>query len=216
MHENVVGAILAGGLSRRMGGGDKAFLRLGGATLIEHIMRRLQTQVMELVVSANGDLSRFDFLGVPVIADAITGHAGPLAGIAAVMAWTRTHRPEARYIATAACDTPFFPADLVKALGEAADERNGAIGLAASNGKLHPVFGLWPVSLSGALEEALRTGTRKVTSWAEQCGYATADFGNLHADGLTIDPFFNINTPEDLAQAERFLTAAGGLNKVEQ
>jgi molybdopterin-guanine dinucleotide biosynthesis protein A len=198
---SVAGVILAGGLARRMGGGDKALLPLAGQPLLSHVIDRLRPQVDELVLNANGDPARFARFGLPVVADTVEGFAGPLAGVLAGMRWAagRGHS----HVASAAGDTPFFPADLVARLIEAKGAQ--PICMAATQDperglSEHPTFALWPVDLADDLERALTEGhMRKVIVWTSRHGCARAVFqGNL--------PFFNVNTPEDLAEAERIAT----------
>jgi molybdenum cofactor guanylyltransferase len=196
-----LGVILAGGLASRMGGGDKALLDLGGRPLLAHVIARLAPQVDGLALSANGDPARFSGFGLPVIADPVPGYPGPLAGILAGLDWAA--REGAEHIVTAAADTPFLPADLVARLIAAARAGHEPIALAATASGLHPTFGLWPVSLRDDLRLALEAGTRKVAAWAEGQGAARAAFSDLPSD-----PFFNINTPDDLARAHDLL--AGG------
>jgi molybdenum cofactor guanylyltransferase len=200
--EQVAGVILAGGLSRRMGGGDKALRELGGKPLIRRVLERLSPQASPIALNANGDPARFEALGLPVIPDATGDFPGPLAGVLAGMRWAS---PQARFIATAACDTPFLPQNLVETLLAASRGAYPAIVLAASGDQVHPVFGLWPVALADDLAAALQNGTRKVLHWVERHPHFTARFPFASAGGTLVDPFFNANTPEDLAEAERLL-----------
>ncbi len=195
------GVILAGGRATRMGGGDKCLLRLGGQRLIDRVMARLAPQVSALALSANGDPARFADLRLPVLADSMPGHAGPLAGVLAGLDWAAERG--AVSVVTAAADTPFFPADLAARLMAAAGP-SGLV-LAASpdaDGRVwrHPTFGLWPVALRGELRAALEGGLRKVVAWAEAHGAASACF-----ESQGFDPFFNINTPDDIRAAEALL-----------
>jgi molybdopterin-guanine dinucleotide biosynthesis protein A len=200
----IAGVILAGGLARRMGGGDKALMELGGETLLARVIARLQPQVGEIVLNANGDPGRFAEFGLPVVADTVAGFAGPLAGILAGMRWAaaRGHT----HVASAAGDTPFFPADLVARLAEAEKVSGQPIALAATNDperglSEHPTFGLWPVDLADNLEESLTVGNmRKIIVWTSRHGCARAVF-----DEAAEFPFFNVNTPEDMVEAERIL-----------
>lgn len=212
---DVVGVVLAGGLSRRMGGGDKGLRLLGGVSLLERTAVRLRLQVGRVVLNANGDPARFASLGLPVAADPYPDFLGPLAGLVAGMAWARRHAPQARCIVTAACDTPFFPHDLVAALcaaqgGERPGGERPAVAVAASGGRAHPTFGLWSVALAGALEAALGAGRRKLLDCVREQGGVTVSFPFIRLGGMEMDPFFNINTEEDLALAERFAAAEGG------
>ena len=194
-----VGVILAGGKATRMGGGDKGLIELGGRPLLDRVVERIEGQVAGLAINANGDPRRFDAYGLPVISDSITGFPGPLAGVLAGLDWA--HKVGARYVVTAAADTPFFPLDLVERLERAASRANTPIALAATQeggrATRHPTFGLWPVRLRDDLRSALKGGLRKVVLWTDTHGAASAAFDD--------DPFFNINTPEDLARAEGML-----------
>lgn len=194
-----LGVILAGGQARRMGGGDKGRLELLGRPLFAHVIARLSPQVSGLVLNGNGDPQRFADLGLPVVADPVAGFAGPLAGVLAGL--DHAAGAGAEWIVTAAADTPFLPHDLVARLRTASEAKGGAIALAATTpvgrGQTrHPTFGLWPVALRGDLRAALDAGTRKVVAWTDRHGAVDALFPS---DG--IDPFFNINAPEDLQRA---------------
>mgnify|MGYP001361151049 CR=1 FL=1 len=197
-----VGCLLAGGLSRRMGGVDKSLMMLGERTMISVSAERLAPQVGPLVVNANGDPARFADLKLPVVADAIEGFAGPLAGVLAGMTYAREHAPNARWVVTVACDTPFFPTDLVGRLVGAAGYSETMIALARSGNSIHPVFGLWPVALADDLEAWLNgDNSRKVLAWVDRHQMAEVRFGGPIIDDIEIDPFFNVNTPEDLETA---------------
>jgi molybdenum cofactor guanylyltransferase len=199
------GVLLAGGRSSRMEGGDKSLMPLGGQALIAHAIATLAPQVDALVINANGDPARFAELKLPVTPDRDGAFAGPLAGVLAGMDWARAHQPAARWIATAACDTPFFPADLVARLHAAATQTGADIALAASGGQSHFVFGLWPVKLTGDLAASLAEGRRKVQDWIERHPYTVVEFEPVDINGVMLDPFFNINTPGDLAVAEALM-----------
>jgi molybdopterin-guanine dinucleotide biosynthesis protein A len=201
---DVVGVLLAGGQARRMGGGDKSLRRLGDRTILEHVIERARPQVATLVLNANGDPARFARFGLPVAADVVEGFAGPLAGVLTGIEWARRNRPDCAWIATIATDTPFFPADLVALLGRAVEGAD--LACARSGGRAHPVFGLWPVRLAEDLRRAmLGEEVRKVDVWTARYRLAEVDFA---VD--PIDPFFNTNRPEDLAEAERLLPLASG------
>ena len=204
--EQVAGVILAGGLSRRMGGGDKSLRALNGKPLIRHVIERLSGQSGPIALNANGDSSRFSPFGLPVIPDATTDFAGPLAGVLAGLRWAAEAAPDARFIVSAACDTPFFPSDLVEKLLASTGESYPCIALAASDGKAHPVFGLWPVDLADDLALSLEAGTRKVLDWTDRHPHFIVEFAFANCGRTRVDPFFNANTPEDLAKAERLLT----------
>ena len=194
----VAGIILAGGLSRRMGGREKSLMELGGQPLIQHVKTRFEKQVETLAINANGDPDRFEFLGLDVVADPVDGFVGPLAGVLAGMQWA-TRQKENSHVVSVAADTPFFPNDLVGSLMEKlAETPSTKIALASSQNRLHPVFGLWPVSLASALQDFLERGeTRKVLAFVDEHGLAETPFEIVD----DFDPFFNINTDEDLQLA---------------
>ncbi len=202
---NVVGVLLAGGRARRMGGGDKCLLPLGGRPLLEHVITRARPQVAALVLNANGDPQRFAAFGLPVVADTIEGFAGPLAGVLAGFDWALAEVPGARWLATFATDTPFFPQDLVARLCEAVAGGRADLACARSAGRAHPVFGLWPVSLRDDLERAMREeGLRKIDLFTARYRLATVDWPVEE-----VDPFFNVNRAEDLRAAEARLREPG-------
>ncbi len=204
LSEPVVGLVLSGGRSSRMGGGDKCLLRLGGESVLTRILRGLKTQVVEVIINANGDPSRFAEFGLPVVADSIVGLAGPLAGIHAGLEWVRGHASGVRMVATIASDTPFFPPDLVQRFLSALSEEP-ALAVAASNEGVHHVVGLWPVAIASKIEEALDRGMRKAGAFTKDNGATEVFFGPTRVGKALVDPFFNINRPEDLAQAEALL-----------
>lgn len=194
-----LGVILAGGLATRMGGGDKGLLPLGQGTLLDSVIGRLEPQVAGLVLNANGDAARFARFGLPVLPDTIDGYAGPLAGVLAGLDWAAGQGADT--IVTAAADTPFFPCDLVPRLLLAAEGMAHPLALAATPDGRQPTFGLWPVALREDLRTALQDGLRKVVMWTDKHHGKLAEF-----DGAG-DPFFNVNTPEDLEQAHAMLRA---------
>ncbi len=197
----IVGVLLAGGQSRRMGGGDKTLNDLGGRPLLAHVVERAQPQVDTLILNANGDPARFADYSLPVVADTVDGFVGPLAGVLTGQEWARENTPDAKWVVTMATDTPFFPADLVT--GFAAEiEKNGAdMAMATSGGNRHPVFGMWPVGLADDLRHALVVdGVRKVLHWTDRFNLVQVDFSTD-----PYDPFFNVNRPEDLQQAKRLI-----------
>jgi molybdopterin-guanine dinucleotide biosynthesis protein A len=202
---DVTGVLLAGGQSRRMGGGDKGLLELAGRPMLGHVICRLRAQVGAIVINANGDASRFAAFGLPVVPDTVAGFVGPLAGVLAGMRWSAVNAPDARWIVTAAGDAPLLPSDLVARLMAAVEGRPGSIALAQSHGELHPVIGLWPVALADDLEEQLRGGVRKVLHWTDRHGTVPVPFPPARVCGIDIDPFFNANTPRELAQLRAML-----------
>ncbi len=211
MVPGVVGAVLAGGKARRMGGGDKCLLRLGDLTLLEHILANVSQQVDHVVLNANGDLSRFAQFGMATVVDAVDGHAGPLAGILSGMIWARRCVPGARWIASFPGDSPFLPADLVERLYTAVAGADAELGTVFSGDQAQPVCGLWPVHLADALREAIeQRDVRKVDAWTAGYRCARVVYEPAQAGGPLPDPFFNINSPGDLVAARRFLADGGG------
>jgi molybdopterin-guanine dinucleotide biosynthesis protein A len=210
--KSVTGVILAGGRSRRMGGGDKGLLDLGGRPMLAHVAERLAPQVGRMVINANGDPGRFAAFDLPVVADTLADFPGPLAGVLAGMRWSRANAPRARWIATAAGDAPLLPADLVVSCLAAVAERPGAIALAQSAGELHPVIGLWPVALADDLEAQLAAGVRKVLDWTGRHGTVAVPFAMRRLSATEIDPFFNANTPQELERLRAILAQAAPMN----
>ena len=204
---NILGLLLAGGQSRRMGGGDKALRVLGGRPLLQRVVDRMRPQVAALVLNANGDPARFAGFGMPVVADSIPDFAGPLAGILAGLDWAAEHRPDCPVIASVATDAPFLPENLVSRLHRGMAAEGAELACAASAGQPHPVIGLWPVRLRDDLRHALvEEGIRKVDVWTGRYRLATVAFPELSlGDGLAIDPFFNANRPEDFDRAAALL-----------
>jgi molybdopterin-guanine dinucleotide biosynthesis protein A len=201
----VAGVLLAGGLSRRMGGGDKSLRVLGGMTILERVIARARPQVAALVLNANGDPARFEAYGLPIVADSIPDFAGPLAGILAGLDWAVANVAGATHVASFATDAPFLPLDLVTRLQAAVSDATHVLACAASNGRSHPVFGLWPLALRADLCAALTAGVRKVDQWTARYRLAVVEF-----PAQPHDPFFNANTPEDLREGERVSRRADG------
>lgn len=188
---NTVGIVLAGGLARRMGGGDKALRVFDGRALLDHALDRVAPQLRAIALNANGDPSRFAAWHLPVIADPVPDHPGPLAGVLAGMRWAQAHFPDVADLLSVPTDTPFLPTDLVARLR--AGRGGKAIAVATSAGQSHPVVALWPVALADALEAGLRGGARRIDVWTAEHGVAAVEFSTENGD-----PFFNINRPEDL------------------
>ncbi|WP_238858303.1 molybdenum cofactor guanylyltransferase MobA [Faunimonas pinastri] len=199
----VAGIILAGGLSRRMGGGDKPLLSLAGRSMLARAVTRLREQVDCLAINANGDPARFAEFGLPVIPDTLDGNLGPLAGILAGMRWAVCSCPRARFMVSAAADTPFFPGDLVCNLGAGCGRDEDTVAMAASPAGTHPVFALWPIALADELEAFLKKQSdgAKILSFADRYLRINVPFDNIRAGGIEVDPFFNVNTPEDAEEA---------------
>ena len=200
---NILGLLLAGGQSRRMGGGDKALRLLGPQTLLDHVIDRVRPQVAALVLNANGEPSRFARFGLPVVPDSIADFPGPLAGILAGLDWAAANRPDCAVVVSVATDAPFLPVDLVARLVEGMTKAGAELACAASGGQPHPVIGLWPVHLRQALREAVvGEGIRKVDRWTARYRLATVPFPE---ETPGVDPFFNANRPEDLDRAAALL-----------
>nr|WP_291741413.1 molybdenum cofactor guanylyltransferase MobA [Bauldia sp.] len=198
-----VGVLLAGGRASRMDGIDKCLLPFGATPLLANAIERLGPQVSALIINANGDASRFAGFGLPVVADPVPGFVGPLAGILAGMRWAMKTVPEATQIASVATDTPFFPVDLVQRLTAALPSPDQAA-IARTGGRVHGVFGVFPVACADTLDHRIRTGrSLRVRDWLDDIGYVPVDFDDS-ATGRR-DPFFNINTPEDLEAARALL-----------
>ena len=194
-----LGLILAGGLARRMGGGDKPLTKIGGVTILSRVLQRLEPQCAGLILNANGDPARFADTGLPVIADDVPGFAGPLAGILVGLDWAALHAPDVTTVASVPGDCPFLPRDLVARLQRARADAGRPPACARSGEWRHPVVGLWPVALRDDLRQALtKDGLRKIELWTARHGVALADW-----PAEPVDPFFNVNTPEDAAAAER-------------
>lgn len=201
----IVGVLLAGGLSRRMGGGDKTLRQLGGRPLLDHVIARLRPQVAALVLNANGDPARFASFGLPVVPDSVPDFAGPLAGILAGLDWAAEHRPDCDVVVSAPTDAPFLPHDLVARMEGEMAQAGADLACACSGGQAHPVVGLWPVRLRDELRQAvIAEGMRKVDVWTARYRLATVDFPTG-----AIDPFFNANRPDDLDMAARLIEEIG-------
>ena len=199
------GLLLAGGLARRMGGGDKPMRRIGGRTILERVIARLKPQCDGLILNANGDPARFASFGLPVIPDSVADFPGPLAGILAGLDWAAANRPEVSFVLSAAADCPFLPRDLVARLHRARSEQNAQLAVAASGGQSHPVIGLWSVALRGELRHALVVeDIRKIDRWTARYPLATVEW-----PAEPLDPFFNANTADDIAEAERLAALDG-------
>ena len=200
MSTDIPAVILAGGRSRRMGGGDKPLLALDDQTMLEHVVAALAPQVSALALNANGDPARFARFRLPIVADSVAGLPGPLAGVLAGMEWTIACFPNSPRVLTVGGDMPFLPADLVSRLAGAS--RSGIV-CAASAGRLHPIVSLWPVALAPALRRALDEGVRRVADFAAGHACTIVEFPVRE-----VDPFFNVNRPDDLASARRHLDRA--------
>jgi molybdopterin-guanine dinucleotide biosynthesis protein A len=199
------GVLLAGGLARRMGGGDKPMRQIAGRTILDRVIARLEPQCDGLILNANGDPARFASFGLPVIADTVKNFPGPLAGILAALDWVATNRPGVEFMLSAAADCPFLPRDLLTRLHRTRAEQNAQLAVAASAGQSHPVIGLWSVALREELRHALVVeDVRKIDRWTARFRLATVTW-----PAETLDPFFNANTMDDIAAAERLAELDG-------
>lgn len=197
--DDVLGLILAGGRSRRFGGGDKCRRGFAGGSLLDAVIARLRPQVALLLLNANGDLARFAAFGLPVVADGAADDTGPLAGLLAGLEWALARAPGCRWVLSVPADGPFLPEDLGRRLRAAALGCDAAAACARGSGRLQPLYGLWAVRLAAPLRAAVEgDGLRKAEDWAQRCRAAVVDFS-----AEPVDPFFNVNRPEDLAEAER-------------
>jgi molybdopterin-guanine dinucleotide biosynthesis protein A len=193
-----LGLILAGGLARRMGGGDKALIEIGGRTILDRVIETMTPQCDQIILNANGDPARFSRFGLSVVPDDIPDFAGPLAGILAGLDWAAANRPDLAWIASVPGDCPFLPKNLVERLHSARLAANTPLACAKSGDWRHPVAGLWPVALRADLRHALvNEGLHKIEVWTARHGIAIAEWPDR-----PIDPFFNVNTPEDRARAD--------------
>ncbi len=205
MTSNIPGVLLAGGLARRMGGGDKPMRQIAGRTILDRVIARLSPQCDGLIINANGDPARFSSFGLPVIADSVADFPGPLAGILAALDWVAANRPGVSLVLSAAADCPFLPRDLVSRLYRALVEQNAQLAVAASDGQSHPVIGLWSVMLREELRHSLVVeDVRKIDRWTAHYRLATVTWPTT-----PLDPFFNANTIEDIAEADRLAALDG-------
>nr|HMA70439.1 molybdenum cofactor guanylyltransferase MobA [Xanthobacteraceae bacterium] len=204
-HPSTLGLVLAGGLARRMGGGDKALIAIGGLAILDRVLARLRPACTGILLNANGDPTRFARYGLSVVADSVPDFAGPLAGILAGLDWAAANAPDIAWIASTPGDCPFLPRDLVARLHEARQNTGTPFACARSGNWRHPVVALWPVALRDDLRHALtQEGLRKIEVWTARHGVAIAEW-----PAKPLDPFFNVNTPEDAAEAERLAKDEG-------
>jgi molybdenum cofactor guanylyltransferase len=201
----VAGILLAGGLARRMGGGDKCLRPLGGRPILRHVIERLEGQTGLILINANGDPARFAAFGRPIAADVIAGFGGPLVGVLTALEWARAEAPQVSDVLSVPADGPFLPRDLASRLLAARAAAGARLATVSSAGRTNPVIGLWPVALAAELRRALaEERIAKVDAWTGRYSLATAEFS-----ATPVDPFFNANTPDDLDEAERLLPRAG-------
>ena len=193
-----LGLVLAGGLARRMGGGDKARIKVGGSTILQRVLACLGPQCSRIIINANGDPARFADTGLPVVADSVPDFAGPLAGILAGLDWAAARAPGTAWLVSVPGDCPFLPSDLVTRLHEARAAAGVPLACARSGEWRHPVIGLWPVHLRDDLRHALiGENLHKIELWTARHGVAIADWPDA-----PVDPFFNVNAPDDAERAQ--------------
>jgi molybdenum cofactor guanylyltransferase len=196
-----VGAILAGGLARRLGGGDKTLRLVGGQTVLARLIERLRPEVTRLIINANDDPARFAAHAVPIVQDSLPDHPGPLAGVLAALDWAAASEPSIDWVVTVPGDAPFLPRDLVTRLHDARIREGARVACAGSLGRTHPVVGLWPVAIRDELRHVLaERGIRRIDRFTEPYKRAVVEWS-----AAPVDPFFNVNTPEDLAEADRLV-----------
>ena len=201
MTSPIVAVLLAGGLARRMGGGDKCLRKVAGRPLLSRVIERIFPQVDHVVLNANGDPERFSEFGLPVIADVVEGNAGPLAGILTGLDWAARHVTECEWVVSVPTDAPFLPMDYVARMMAAIEDEDAELACASTNGRTHPVAGLWALRLMLELRSALiDEDIRKIDQWTVRYRLADVEFSSE-----PIDPFFNANRPEDLKAAEVIL-----------
>jgi molybdopterin-guanine dinucleotide biosynthesis protein A len=189
--------VLNGGRARRMSGDDKTRIRVGGLSILERTLERLRPQCTALIINAN-DPERFATTGLPVVVDTVVDFAGPLAGILAGLDWTAKNAPDIAWLLSVSGDSPFLPRDLVARLHQARIKAGATIACARSDARVHPTVALWPIALREDLRRALNEGVRRVREFSERYPLAAADW-----PAAPVDPFFNVNTPEDVTEAER-------------
>lgn len=196
-----LGAILAGGRATRLGGGDKPLRTIGGRSILERVAARLKPQCTALLLNANGDPARFAGLALPVVADTVPGQPGPLGGVLAALDWCTTNHPDIGWLLSAPGDCPFLPDNLAARLYAAAQAHRAPLAIAASNGRSHPVIGLWSLTLREPLRHALTAeDMRKAHDFVARHSAAVVAW-----PATPLDPFFNVNTADDLAEAERLM-----------
>ncbi|MDO8606594.1 MAG: molybdenum cofactor guanylyltransferase MobA [Phaeospirillum sp.] len=200
----IAGVILAGGLSRRMGGGDKSLIAVEGQSLLDRTIERLSPQVGPMILNANGDPARLAGFTLPVVPDVIEGYAGPLVGVLTGLEWLQDHSMGVEWMVSVAADTPLFPQDLVERLHQAVVDEGADIGIACTGSRTHPVFALWPTRLASQLRAAVaEEGIRKIEAWTDRYKVARVDW-----PAKPVDPFFNVNTPEDVVRLRLILSDA--------
>lgn len=198
-----LGAVLAGGLARRLGGGDKTLRRVGGRTVLARVIDCMTPQVARLLLNANGDPARFEDAALPIVADSLPDRPGPLAGVLAALDWAAANEPATEWVVTVPGDAPFLPRDLVDRLHAERRRSDAVLVCAASGGRAHPVIGLWPVSVREQLRRAVAVdGVRKVAAFTARHRCSAVEW-----PVAPIDPFLNVNTPEDLIEADRLAAA---------
>jgi molybdopterin-guanine dinucleotide biosynthesis protein A len=201
---NIVGVVLAGGQSRRFGGGDKGFADLDGRPVLFHVIENFRPQVGSLILNANGDAERFAQFGLDVVSDNESPGHGPLSGILAALDWTKCHAPDCSAVATVSTDVPFLPPDLVERLHE--ERSDDEVAIATSAGRRHPTVAIWPLSARSAVAHSLGESAFSANALAAKLNAVAVSFPMREIAGRSVDPFFNINTPDDLATARALIS----------
>jgi len=199
---DILGVILAGGRSRRFGGGDKGFADLGGQPVLSHVIERFRPQVGRLILNANGDVGRFACFGIEIVADQEHPEQGPLSGVLAAIDWAKRHAPKYSAVATVATDVPFLPPELIEQLDA---ERGNGVAIAVSAGRRHPTIALWPIGARAAVADALACQALSADALATKLNAVAVPFPMREIKGHAVDPFFNVNTPDDLATARSLI-----------
>jgi len=195
---NILGAILAGGQSKRMGK-DKLFLEINNKKLIEHTIDKVKKYLKEVIIITNQDNEYFFKNNLITVKDCIEGQLGPLGGILTAMKWAKENLTKCSWIATFPCDTPFFPESIIRSFIKESEKKESLILCASSHGRKHNIFGLWSLDLYDKLQDDLMNKkVRKVQDWTEK-----NKIKNLEFEFKDYDPFFNINTKEDLEFAKK-------------
>ena len=194
-HSKILGVVLAGGKSLRFGE-DKSQVKLNNKSLIDHILSEILTEFKELLIVSNNSIKFNKSENISVISD-FKNNLGPLGGVLTAMKWIKDNNKDYQWISTFPTDTPFFKNQILKDFHDKINLKNGKLFFIKSNNTRHNIFGLWSIDLADKLEKDLENGDRKVEDWANKVGVNIIDM-----QFEKNDPFFNINTKEDLEKAK--------------
>ena len=197
-HNNILGTVLAGGKSQRFGE-DKSQVRLEGTLLIDYILSEIKDEFKEILIVSNNKIHFKNSEKISIIADFEKGQ-GPLGGVLSAMKWVKQKNKDYKWISTFPADTPFFKREILQKFFKEIKIEESRLFFIKSNNTRHNIFGLWSIDLLGELEEDLKKGERKVELWANKVGVKVIDM-----EFINEDPFFNINTKEDLEKAKERL-----------